>query len=127
MCAALSSSLTIKREKPVVALGVMRGCMVAVSHKRPHEGDFLSKEKNFPPRRLPHTTPTMPVYTVREVTGDAKPDSDLELRGLKARVVTMTQLDPIAVPDYPQIAYHLYSKLLPAFMVCRETTLPVRI
>lgn len=30
----------------------------------------------------------------------------------------MTALDPIALADYPQIAYHLYTKLLPAFLVC---------
>jgi len=59
----------------------------------------------------------MPIYTVRETTGDQKPHPELKGRGLDARVVTMTQLDPVALPDYPQVAYHLYSKLLPAFMV----------
>jgi len=62
----------------------------------------------------------MPVYTVREVSGSAKADVDLKARGLDARVVTMTQLDPLGVVEYPQVAYHLYSKLLPAFMVCKS-------
>jgi len=59
----------------------------------------------------------MPVYTVREVIGNKKPHAELESRGLNAQVVTLTQLDPIALPDYPQVAYHLYTKLLPAFLV----------
>lgn len=59
----------------------------------------------------------MPIYTVREAVGKAKAHPELETRGLNARAVTMTSLDPIALPDYPQTAYHLYSKLLPAFLV----------
>jgi len=59
----------------------------------------------------------MPIYTVREVTGSAKAHKHLEERGLNARSVTMTSLDPLALPDYPQIAYRLYTTLLPAFMV----------
>lgn len=61
----------------------------------------------------------MSIYTVREVTGNAKPNADLLARGLNAKQVSMTSLDPLAVAEYPQIAYHLYSKLLPAFMVPR--------
>lgn len=61
----------------------------------------------------------MSVYTVREVSGNSKPHPHLESRGLSARSVTISSLDPLAVPDFPQIAYHLYSKLLPAFMVCK--------
>jgi hypothetical protein len=64
---------------------------------------------------------TMPIYTVREITGDQKPDPILKTRGLDARVVTMTQLGPLALPDYTQVAYRLYSQLLPAFMV-RDVT-----
>lgn len=60
----------------------------------------------------------MPIYTVREVTGSAKPDPNLKARGLDAKAVTLTHLDPIGMADYPQVAYSLYSKLLPAFMVC---------
>jgi hypothetical protein len=59
----------------------------------------------------------MSIYTIREATGDAKAHAHLEKRGLKARSVTMTSLDPIAIPDYPQIAYRLYKTLLPAYMV----------
>jgi hypothetical protein len=59
----------------------------------------------------------MSIYTVREVTGNAKAHPHLESRGLKAKSVTISSLDPLAIPEYPQIAYHLYSKLLPAFMV----------
>jgi hypothetical protein len=59
----------------------------------------------------------MSIYTVREVTGNAKPHPHLESRGLNAKSVAISSLDPLAVPEFPQIAYHLYSKLLPAFMV----------
>lgn len=64
----------------------------------------------------------MPIYTVREVTGNAKANKHLEERGLSARSVSMTALDPIALPDFPQIAYKLYTTLLPAFMVCSHYT-----
>lgn len=60
----------------------------------------------------------MSIYTVREVTGNNKAHAHLEDRGLNARSVTLTQLDPLGLADFPQTAYHLYSKLLPAFMVC---------
>lgn len=59
----------------------------------------------------------MPIYLVREVYGTTKPQASLESRGLKAKSVTATSLDPLAIPDYPQIAYKLYTKLLPAFLV----------
>lgn len=58
----------------------------------------------------------MSIYLVREVSGNAKAHADLEARGLNARSVTISALDPLAVADFPQIAYHLYSKVLPAFM-----------
>lgn len=60
----------------------------------------------------------MPIYLVREVHGNAKPQASLEARGLKAKSVTATSLDPVALPDFPQVAYKLYTKLLPAFLVC---------
>jgi len=60
----------------------------------------------------------MSIYTVREATGNRKPHSHLESRGMNAVSVPLTSLGAIAVPEYPQIAYHLYTKLLPAFMVC---------
>jgi hypothetical protein len=59
----------------------------------------------------------MPIYTVREVSGNAKAHKHLEDRGIRARSVPMTSLDPIALPDFPQIAYKLYTTLIPTFMV----------
>lgn len=68
----------------------------------------------------------MSIYTVREVSGNAKAHPHLEARGLNARSVPMTSLDPLAIADYPQIAYHLYTKLLPAFMLANKnnSTIP---
>lgn len=60
----------------------------------------------------------MSIYLVREVSGNSKPNADLEARGLNARSVTLSSLAPLAIADYPQIAYHLYTKYFPAFMVC---------
>jgi len=59
----------------------------------------------------------MSIYLVKEVSGNAKAHAHLEARGLNARSVTATALDPVGVADFPQIAYHLYKSLLPAFMV----------
>jgi hypothetical protein len=68
--------------------------------------------------RYAHSNPTiMSVYTVREATGDKKPNSHLISRGLNARTATISALDPIAVPSRRQLAYDIYTKLLPAFMV----------
>lgn len=57
----------------------------------------------------------MPIYTVREAVGGVKAHPHLESRGMNARSVTSSALDPIALPFFPQIAYRVYMMLLPAF------------
>jgi len=78
----------------------------------------FSKEEVTQRRPFLPSISTMSIYTVRECSGDAKPHKHLEERGMNAKSVTATSLDPLALADFPQIAYHLYTKLIPAFMVC---------
>lgn len=102
------------------------GCTQVLSRERGSSPGWLSVFE----RRLTHPPPLpstpsvdMSIYTVREISGKGKASSNLEARGMYAKTVSMSSLEPLALPEFPQIAYKLYTKLLPAFMVsCHQIT-----